>query len=124
MVVKLGLKEWKYPNSCFERAFEQLAGFSEVVEKSVFKVFFPGSVSWFSCDAGDRTVGGGAVFFVCQERVQQRTVEQLTDIPEVVEEPFFVVFRRKRFNSVMLSRTCNMPWISSGFKRRRRASRL
>ena len=31
-------------------------------------------------------------FFVCQDRVQQRTFEQLADFPEVVEECFFVVF--------------------------------
>ena len=43
MVVKIGFKEWKCWNSCFEtiqqRAFEQLAGF-EMVEKIVFKVPF------------------------------------------------------------------------------------
>ena len=43
-----------------QRAFEQLAGFSEEVEKSVFEV----------------------PSLVCQDRVQQRTVEQFADIPE------------------------------------------
>ena len=46
------------------RAFEQLAGFSEVVENSVCKV----------------------PFLVWQDRVKKRTVEQFADIPEVVEE--------------------------------------
>ena len=56
--------EFVFQDRIQQRAFEQLDGFSEVVEKSVFKVPFLG----------------------CQGRVKKTTVEQFADIPEEVEE--------------------------------------
>ena len=95
------------------RAVEQFADISEVVEEPVLKVssqdqFLGVPVSW---------VKGKLVkvpILVCQDSVQKRAFEQFADVPEVLEEPFFVGFPRNKVQQRVVEQ--NIEFLVDRFK--------
>ena len=83
MRVKLGLQR-----------LQRLADLSEVVKKPVFKAFSQDQfLDFLVTRVKEQLVE--VPFFVCQDRVQQRTSKHFSDTLEVVEEPFFVVSQQR-----------------------------